>query len=293
MQKNEIDTTPGTSSGSADRAFVVLELLSARARPLPTAVLARDCAIPRSSLHRLLSGLRGRGLVIYDEVAHVWSLGPGAARLAKGLVTLEEAVTVLAAFDRDTIQLDSSELAHRSGLDEQRVRLAACRLERHRLLVRRGKTYSLGPRLAAIAARFEPLEELRSTARAALVQLRDHTGETASLLIRDGDEALYVDQVQSRHALRHAGWAGRTIPLAGTAAGAALTHPATGPHIVSDGVEQGVTAVANAIAYPPIGAAAISVIAPTVRLDGAVRREAARAVEEAAHAVTASLAGHD
>ena len=59
------------------------------------------------------------------------------------------------------------------------------------------------------------------------MRLRDATSETANLIILDGDHAIYIDQVESSYALRHSGWVGRRVPLAGTAL-AALVAAASG-----------------------------------------------------------------
>lgn len=277
------------SSGSADRALEILTDLSERALPVATTVLSREHGIPRSSLHRLLHGLEARGLARYDENSRGWVLGSEAAALVPGVVTLDDGLSVLEAFDRQTLDLDPDTIAERSGLDAERVRRVARQLESHRLLTRDGTGYTLGPHLAALAARFEPFEQLRAAARPVLTDLRDATGETASLVIRDGNYAVYLDQAESRHALRHAGWAGRSIPLEGTAAGAALSGRGRGPHEATDAVEIGVAAIAQAVRYPPIGAAAVSLIAPASRLMGQARLDARAAVAEAADEVVARL----
>ena len=60
---------------SAARVLQVLEVLARHARPMPTAVIARECGIPLSSTHRLLNTMLERRFVTYDEAAHAWSLG--------------------------------------------------------------------------------------------------------------------------------------------------------------------------------------------------------------------------
>jgi DNA-binding IclR family transcriptional regulator len=97
-----------------------------------------------------------------------------------------------------------------------------------------------------------------------LARLRDATGETANLIVRDGEQAVYLDQVESRHALRHAGWAGRRIPLTRGAAAMALTGD-DGPHVARDAVEVGVTAVACRI-LAPVESAAVGITAPSARM---------------------------
>lgn len=145
--------------------------------------------------------------------------------------------------------------------------------------------YALGLGLLALAARVPALAALRRAAAGPLAALRDEVGETASLLVRDGDAALYVDQAESRHVLRLAGWTGRRIPLDGTAAGAVLAGGAVGGAVAADAVEDGVTAIACAIAGAPVPAA-IAVAGPSGRLGGAAVPAARRAVERAADDVS-------
>jgi DNA-binding IclR family transcriptional regulator len=102
-----------------------------------------------------------------------------------------------------------------------------------------------------------------------LVELARHTGEAAHLGIRiEGEQALYLRHIASPNMVQTVSWAGRTIPLDGTAVGAAL-RGLTGPHgyaATRTTLEPDVTAVAA----PITGAngdvvAALSVTAPTYR----------------------------
>ena len=105
-----------------------------------------------------------------------------------------------------------------------------------------------------------------------LQQVADATGETAYLAIPAGRErALYLKQVESALAIRHAVWAGREIRTSGTALGGALALRAN-----ADGY---VTSRATAIEPDAAAAAApvrdangdvvgaISVIGPSFRID--------------------------
>jgi DNA-binding IclR family transcriptional regulator len=115
-----------------------------------------------------------------------------------------------------------------------------------------------------------------------LAALRDGTGETANLVVRDADEAVYLDQVESVHALRHAGWAGRRIALDRGAAASAL-RGADGPQVARDAVEVGVTAIACRVPLAAEPAAAVSVTAPTARMAGRRLTLGCTAVKRAAN----------
>jgi DNA-binding IclR family transcriptional regulator len=141
-------------------------------------------------------------------------------------------------------------------------------------LVRRDDdgAYRPGARLlqaGADALRGEPLHELAGPHLAALAQ---ETGETANLGIRmDARRALYLLQVPSPQLVRTASWAGRSIPLRGTAIGAALRGRvgADGYASTRTTIEPDVTAVAAPIVADGDVAGALSVIAPTYRTSDA------------------------
>lgn len=125
-------------------------------------------------------------------------------------------------------------------------------------------------RLATLVPRHDLLDGIRVLLRPCMVDLRHETGETANLLIREGEKILYIDQLESRHPRRQAGSVGRLVPLTGTASGAALSKRSSGEtHIVSDGVETGVTSIARPIDPTMKYPYALSVTGPTARLHGA------------------------
>jgi DNA-binding IclR family transcriptional regulator len=48
---------------SADRVMSILVLLAKRVRPVPAAMIARECGLPRSSTYQLLNAMRARQFV--------------------------------------------------------------------------------------------------------------------------------------------------------------------------------------------------------------------------------------
>ena len=248
----------------AVRAVEVLTLLAGAGRPVPAAMIARECGIPRSSTYEIINALAAAGFAEPAEGGH--KAGPRARELAGG-VTIAGALAVLESFDQDAAQLTREELCRRSRLPLARVEPLVDDLLDCGLLAEDDGRMALGVRLAALAARSGPLQRLRAAARPVLAALRDTTGETANLVVRDAGEAVYLDQVESLHALRHAGWAGRRIALDRGAAASAL-RGADGPQVASDAVEVGVTAIACRVPLASEPAAAVSVTAPTARMTG-------------------------
>lgn len=278
-------------SDGAVRAVEVLTHLATAGRPVPAAVLARECGIPRSSTYGIVNALAAAGFA--ERTGDGFKAGPRAHELGGG-VTVAAALAVLESFDHDATQLTAAELCRRSGLSLARLTPLLDDLLEAGLLVPADGGVALGVRVTALAARNGPLHRLRTAARPVLGALRDTTGETANLVVRDGGALVYLDQVESPHALRHAGWVGRRLPLAEGAASAALTSDdGAAVHVARDAVEVGVTAVACRIAgAEPV--AAVGVTAPTARM-GERRLAACRtAVAGAAEDLGAALAaGHD
>jgi DNA-binding IclR family transcriptional regulator len=273
---------------SAVRTAEVLALLATRGRPVPAALVARECGIPRSTTYEILNALAAKGFAQAADGG--FKPGTRARELAGG-VTVAAALAVLESFDQGTVHLTAAELCRRSGLPLARIEPLVDDLLAAGLLSRSGDGVTLGVRLAALAARSGPLHRLRTAARPVLTRLRDATGETANLVVRDGDEAVYLDQVESMHALRHAGWAGRRIPLEEGAAALALTSDEDGPHVARDVVEVGVTALACRVPAPAPAepCAAVGVTAPTARMTShrltICRQEVQRAAFDLAAAV--------
>ncbi len=67
---------------AADRTLAVLEALAASPEPVAAGHLARDLAIPRASLYRLLETMAGRGFVVHVPETNRWGLGVAAYELA-------------------------------------------------------------------------------------------------------------------------------------------------------------------------------------------------------------------
>ncbi len=186
--------------------------------------------------------------------------------------------------------LDLAGLQRATGLPRATAHRLAVALEQHRVLRRddRGR-FCLGfelIRLGRLAADEFPLAEL---ATPALVALRDHTGESVQLYVREGDARRCVVSLQSPHALRWTVVEGALLPLGVGSAGKVLA----GRDGVVDSVEErepGVASVSAAVrGRDGELLAAVSVSGPVERLTREPLERFGRDVEQAAAAITASL----
>jgi DNA-binding IclR family transcriptional regulator len=147
-------------------------------------------------------------------------------------------------------------------------------------------------RLGHAAADGFPLAEL---AKPALTALRDATGESVQLYVRDGDSRRCLVSLQSPHGLRWIVPEGVLLPLDVGSAGRILRDTTAGGMIVEESVEErepGVASVSASIRSRSgelIGA--VSVSGPVERLSRSPRERFGAAVEEAAVAIAAAAAG--
>jgi DNA-binding IclR family transcriptional regulator len=279
----------GTTWGAA-RILDVLEFLGRRTSPAPASIIAASCHIPRSTTYGLLNLLKERRFVTYRATERAWSLGSAAFELSADAPLFAHGLAVLRAFATVSRGLTPQQIASGAGMSRAAVaRILPYLVESDLLHADPDGTYSLGLELVSLASRVGWVDRLRLIARPHLVRLRDATQETANLIVLDGDHALYVDQVESPHALRHSGWVGRRVPLAGTATGAAFDDRSTA-HVARDAVEAGVTAIAGAIDHAAHDAA-VGITAPSWRVEefGVVRAQ--RIVEAVAHEIAMRLRG--
>jgi DNA-binding IclR family transcriptional regulator len=277
----------GTAWGAA-RILDVLEFLGRRNSPAPASIIAASFHIPRSSTYDLLNLMRSRRFAAYRPAERAWSLGSAAFELSADAPLFAHGLAVLRAFATVSRGLTLQHIASGSGLSRASVaRIVPYLVESDLLHADADGTYSLGLELVGLASRVGWVDRLRIVARAHLMRLRDATRETANLIILDGDHAIYVDQVESPYALRHSGWAGRRVPLAGTATGAAFEDRTTS-HVAADAVEMGVTAIVRAIEMPANDAAA-GITAPSWRIEEFGINRARQIVEAVAHEVSVHL----
>jgi DNA-binding IclR family transcriptional regulator len=135
--------------------------------------------------------------------------------------TLDKAVTVLDALSGGPLAL--AELVEATGLSRATAHRLATALEAHDL-VRRDEEgrFAPGLRLVALGRAAAAAFPLAEAAVPVLAELRDATGESTQLYVREGDQRICVAALESPHGLRTIVPLGAALPLEKGSAGAVL-----------------------------------------------------------------------
>ena len=118
--------------------------------------------------------------------------------------SIHRTLDVLEVFLRDKGEPTIADLADTTGLSRRVVQRLASVLEQRGYLDRDpdSRHYRIGVRLFELGARFHNQLDLRRAALPELTTLVEQTQQAAFLCIRDGDEALCLDRVGTRHRVR-------------------------------------------------------------------------------------------
>ncbi|MFC4224726.1 IclR family transcriptional regulator [Lysinibacter cavernae] len=130
--------------------------------------------------------------------------------------------------------------------------------------------YSPGSRVIQFGALAVSQDSLITLCSERMHEIAEVTGESTYLSIRSIEESgVYIAIAEGTHSVRHTSWVGRSIPLRESAAGQALLGkgPPAGYVIAEQGVENDVTAIAAPIYSGTKIVAALSVVAPSYRMD--------------------------
>ena len=133
--------------------------------------------------------------------------------IATNVGVLDKSVTILAALaERGPLSLAA--LVESTGLSRPTAHRLAAALEAHRLVGRDGTgRYRLGLRLLGWAGAVRAEFGLAEAARPVLEALRDATGESAQLFVRDGDSRLCVAASERPAGLRDTVPVGAVLPI--------------------------------------------------------------------------------
>ena len=211
---------------------------------------------------------------------------------------VDRAFELLGCFSADQKTLTLSEAARAVGLPLSTVSRLLGTLESGDFIRRlTDGRYMPGGRLLKIGVMALHGVDLYDLSAPYLERLATLTGETANLGVPIvGDQVLYIRQALSPHSIRHVAWIGRSVPVEGTAIGAAISgrFGRNGVSLARVTLEPDVTA----LAAPIFGAdglvvGALSVTGPSYRMDDALIERAKVELLRAVHAMSSALGAPD
>jgi DNA-binding IclR family transcriptional regulator len=187
--------------------------------------------------------------------------------IVTGVGVLDKAVTVLRAVAEEPRTLNGLQQA--TGLPRATAHRLAVALEEHGLLRRDDEgRFDLGPELASLGRVAAERFPLASVALPVLERLRDETGESVQLFVREGQQRRCVLSLQSPHALRWIVPEGALFPLELGSAGRVLSGQ-VGKDGWVESVEErepGVASVSAAVYEGERLVAALSISGPIDRM---------------------------
>ena|SRR5829696_3139779 len=219
-----------------------------------------------------------------------------------GVGVLDKAMAVLGAVGAGERSLAGIVAA--TGLSRATAHRLAVALETHGLLRRDDEgRFSLGLGLVGLGHAASEAIPGWLDARAELAWLREQTGESVQLFVRDGDERVCVESFEAPHELRTIVPVGARLPLSQGSGGRALLaspSPPGGSPSPADGTpawvesvaerQPGVASVSAAVRGP--GGRVVAAVSVSGPIERTTRRPGARygaAVAEAATRISARL----
>jgi DNA-binding IclR family transcriptional regulator len=146
------------------------------------------------------------------------SLGEGAEK-SGSVQVLEKAGTVLDCFSAEKPALRIADLRAATGLPATTCLRIVRTLVEQDLLQREGDLYRIGLRVLVWGAAATAGSVLLAAAGPLIRQLRDSTGETTALFVRQDTQRVVVDIAESRHSIIFRGYVGESMPLGAGASG--------------------------------------------------------------------------
>lgn len=209
-----------------------------------------------------------------------------------GIGVLDKSVLILRSLENGPLAL--GELVAATGLSRPTAHRLAVALEAHGMVRRDNEgRFALGLGLVTLGRAASDGVPLVEAARPALTRLRDETGESAQIYVRQGDVRVCVASLESLHGLRTIVRLGAALPLdRGSAGRVLLGDAAVYDRGFAESVEEREAGVAS-VSAPVMGAsgdvrAAVGVSGPIERTSRAPGERYGEAVVRAARAAEAA-----
>lgn len=123
---------------------------------------------------------------------------------SRGASVIQNTIAILRCFSPETPLLGVTEIAPKVGLHKSTVSRILASLDRENIVERDPtRRYRLGLGIIALAGPLLADMDVRRAAYPVLQELTEHSGETSALLVWNGSEAISVEQVPSRHEVKH------------------------------------------------------------------------------------------
>jgi IclR family transcriptional regulator, acetate operon repressor len=184
---------------------------------------------------------------------------------AKGASVISNVFAVLRCFSVEEPLLGVTEIASRVGLHKSTVSRILAMLEQEDVVERDeiSRRFRLGMGIIAVAGPLLADLDVRRIAYPVLRELAERTRETASLLVWTGSEAVSVEQIPSKHQIKHTSDLGTRYPQALSASVQVF--------LASEGAERAKALLqSSVITYPALDEASLE--AYLVRLEDVAAR---------------------
>ncbi len=150
---------------------------------------------------------------------------PGDARSVAGTAAFSKFIAVLQLIADAGTPPNIAKLVAASGYPRPTVHRIVAALQAEGLVATvgggGGNTFALGPRLVNLASRSWERSDLRIAAVDALMELRNTTSETVHLAVPSDGAMVYIEKLESPHAVRMASRIGTRVALTSSSVGKA------------------------------------------------------------------------
>ncbi|WOD16035.1 IclR family transcriptional regulator [Paraburkholderia kirstenboschensis] len=149
--------------------------------------------------------------------------GGADAKTVAGAAAFSKFIAVLQLVADADAPPNVAKLSAASGYPRPTVHRIVAALQAEGMIVATGtgNTFNLGPRLVNLASRSWERSDLRLAAVDALMDLRNSTSETIHLAVPSQGEMVYIEKLESPHAVRMASRIGTRVSLTSSSVGKA------------------------------------------------------------------------